>query len=496
MQIIYAGLALPLPGKVQTDYAVAVENGRIVAAGDRATLFAQYPDAERFGGREYLLMPGFINAHDHGRAIGSASLGIRDDILECWLPMLGAQPHIPPYHAAAYDGIQQLKSGITGTAHSHNPATWEGMPDECPRSIQGYRDAGIRVAFHPPMIDQNTLVYADQDTFIAGLPTEMQADARARATPPPFTIDEYIALCDDLYTRFHDAENNTVHIQISPAGGQWCSDELIMASVEWAQRRGTRVQMHMLETKYQRLYAYRTWGKSFIRHLDEIGALGNWLTLAHMVWMDEEDRELLGARRVGMVHNVSSNLRLRSGIPTRYMLVDNTAIGLDGHSLDDDQDYWRELRLAWKVMMLKRPALPSLDGLAEAFLKLALMASARITFGFTGMLGRMEPGMAADMQLIDFDAVRGAWVPDGYPEPDDVPAFLLHRANKSHVRHVMVGGRWCVRDGKCVTLDEASIAGEIRAALAAQDRSALRERRQAAAQLAPHIRRFYAAWEK
>ena len=69
-----------------------------------------------------------------------------------------------------------------------------------------------------------------------------------------------------------------VHIQVSPAGGQWCSDELIIRACEWARSRHTRVQMHMLETRYQRIYADKTWGKSFIRHLDDIGALGR---LAH-----------------------------------------------------------------------------------------------------------------------------------------------------------------------------------------------------------------------
>jgi hypothetical protein len=60
----------------------------------------------------------------------------------------------------------------------------------------------------------------------------------------------------------------------------------------------------------------------------------------------------------------------------------------------------------------------------------------------------------------------------------------------------MVGGQWCVRDGVCVTLDEAAIAAEIRDALAAQDRGVLRQRRAAAQALALHIRRFYAGWEK
>jgi cytosine/adenosine deaminase-related metal-dependent hydrolase len=495
MHLIWAGYALPGPGELKTDYAVVVDGSRVIDSGDRAVMQAAYPDAEVLGGQQYIMLPGFINAHDHGRAIGSASLGVPDDILECWLPMLGAQPHIPPYLAAAYDGIQQLKSGITGTAHSHNPATWAGMPAECDESIWGYRDAGIRVAFHPPMVDQNLLVYADEDSFIAGLPTELQTDARARTQKPPFTTDEYLDLCTRLYDHYHDAENETVHIQVSPAGGQWCSDGLIMASVEWAKAHQTRVQMHMLETQYQRAYAHRKWGKSFIQHLEEIGALGEWLTLAHMVWLDEGDYERLKHHQVGIAHNPSSNLRLRSGIAHAFKCFGRVAVGLDGHALDDDQDYWRELRLAATLMRYTTTADLSDPKFAHILLDANQLAAARMTFGTGNKCFALHKGMFADLQLLDLDAVRGAWAPADWPEPEYIAAFLLQRANKSHVRHVMVGGKWVVRDGVCLTLDEKSIAAEIKAALNAQDRTILRTRLEAAQQLTPHIRKFYRAWE-
>lgn len=107
--------------------------------------------------------------------------------------------------------------------------------------------------------------------------------------------------------------------------------------------------MHLLETRYQRTYARQRWAISFPQHLDAIGALGPWLTLAHMVWVAPDDLPLLAERGVGVAHNPSSNLRLRSGIaPPRAMLTAGVqvGIGLDGQALNDDQDMLRELRLA------------------------------------------------------------------------------------------------------------------------------------------------------
>ena len=144
-----------------------------------------------------------------------------------------------------------------------------------------------------------------------------------------------------------------IHIQASPVGGQWASDALIQGATDWARANNTRVQMHMLESPYQRDYAWRTWGRGFIEQLDSMGALGEWADPgAHGVERGRRPGALLAARGVCVAHNPSSNLRLRSGIApiARYRQAGvNVGIGMDGHTLDDDQDYLREMRLAFTL---------------------------------------------------------------------------------------------------------------------------------------------------
>ncbi len=496
--IIWAGLGLPdANASIVADFALCVESDRIVATGTRSELKQLYPNAELFGDENWLLMPALVNSHDHGRAIGSASLGIADDLLEIWLPKLATQLHIPPYLAAAYDAIQLLKSGVSVTAHSHNPVSWETLADECHDSIRGYRDAGIRVAFHPPMIDQNPLIYANQDRFLSSLPREMQSVAQQFMSLPDWSHQEYIELCDQLYRQYHDAQSHTIHIQVSPAGGQWCSDALIQNSVEWAKRRDTRVQMHLLETRYQAIYAKKQWGKSFIQHFNELQVLGDWLTLAHMVHVEESDFEILAHEQVGIAHNPSSNLRLRSGIAPIAKMINRgirVGVGLDGHGLDDDQDYLRELRLAWTLGNQPGAATASLT--AGQMWNLGTRSGVAITLGETVQLGALSPGYLADIVCIDWKAVCGAWAPNHYLSPDYRTEFLLRRASRQHVQCVMVNGQWVIRDGQCVSVSEDEIVTAIRDALAKQ----LAERTQggmeeAVNQLVPHIRRFYAGWE-
>jgi 5-methylthioadenosine/S-adenosylhomocysteine deaminase len=494
--LIRAGLALPLRQAhgepVQSDFGVCVEGATIVATGSYAALRQAYPAAEVVGGADYALLPGLVNSHDHGRGLGTLPLGVADDLLEVWLPGLFTQPGIDRYHLARYEGQLLLRSGVCTTAHSHNPLRWETLFAEAEETLRGYGEAGIRVAFHPPMIDQNPLVYGERERFLAGLPATLQEAAQGFLQPIPLTEDDYFRQLTTLYHRYHDPQNHKAHIQVSPAGGQWCSDALILRAVDFARQHKTRVQMHMLETQYQRHYAYRRWGKSFIQHLADIGALGPWLTLAHMVWLDEADLPLLAAHGVGVAHNPSSNLRLRSGVAPVPALLDAgvlVGVGLDGQALDDDQDYLRELRLAWTLA--NRPGASARTVTASEVWQMGTTHGHAITFGPEAPIGTLMPGALADLVLLDWAAVQGVWASPVAPPLD----LLLRRAKREHVRHVMVHGQWVVQDGRSTRVDEGECVAAMRAELARFTADELAANASAAAALAPYLRRFYVAWD-
>lgn len=471
MKIISAAFGLANAfAKPEADFAVAIQANRIIATGARYDLRARYPQAAHEHFSNALMLPTFVNSHDHGRGLGTASLGIEDDVLENWLGSLATQPNIDPYLAAAYDGARLLRSGVTATAHSHNPRHWSAQLAESHATLRGYHDAGIRVAFHPVIVDQNRLIYAiskgEEAAYIAALPTIMQADAQA-LTESPLSHDEYFEMCEALFDKYHDAANHTAHIQVSPAGGQWCSDALIVRAADWAKAHHTRVQMHLLETHRQRGYALRKWGKGFVRHLDEIGVLGPWLTLAHMVWVESNDLALLAERGVAIAHNPSSNVRLRSGIAPLTQMVEagiTLGIGLDGHGLDDDQEYWRELRSAWSLANMRantptssNPSSISLN--ANHILHMGTAGGAAATFGRTAGLGVLADDGLADLVILDLDFS----VLDFVAQPDALAPACLHLATRQQVRHVLCNGTWVVRDGHCQGVDEAEIFREIRA---------------------------------
>ncbi|HEY9649563.1 MAG TPA: hypothetical protein V6C95_02790 [Coleofasciculaceae cyanobacterium] len=72
---------------------------------------------------------------------------------------------------------------------------------------------------------------------------------------------------------------------------------------------------------------------------------------------------------------------------------------------------------------------------------------------------------------------------------------LLRRANHQHIKQVMVGGRWVVRDSRSQTLDERTIVEALLQELVKQDKTLLQEAAVAQTTLATYLRQFYAQWD-
>ena len=91
----------------------------------------------------------------------------------------------------------------------------------------------------------------------------------------------------------------------------------------------------------------------------------------------------------------------------------------------------------------------------EEVYRAATLGSAR-ALGFRD-IGAIAPGMKADIVFLDLSAIT--WVPHNWSVNQ-----IVHAEDGTSVRHVMVGGRFVVRDGRLLTLDVAKLAAEAEAA--------------------------------
>ena len=257
-----------------------------------------------------------------------------------------------------------------------------------------------------------------------------------------------------------DIEGEGVTVQYGPAGVQWCTDEMLRRIGEASAASGRRVHMHLLETRYQRIWADKTFPQGIVRYLDEIGLVNERVSFAHCVHLRPDEMELIAARGATIVINTSSNFIVSSGLaPVGEMLARGCriAMGLDGLAFDEDEDALREMRLAYAVHKARGfdIRLPRTDLLRFAF--------EHGRFAVTGSIdgGRIAAGAPADLLLLDWEALS-----DELVEPDVPPLhLLLAKATQKHVKGLFVRGREVVRDGALATLDLAALEAELLAVL-------------------------------
>lgn len=426
-----------LDDAVRTNTAVLVQNGKIVEIGNPNVLRGKFPETLVLESNDWLMLPAFVDAHDHGRGMSPISFGTPDRALEMWLQDLNKLPSIPHYQACYYDGMRLISSGVGMVLHSHNPNNFSNIRKEIVDAENGYKAAGVKSILCPLYLDQNKRIYYDRDKFIAGLPEPLRTTFAAGIHDKIMSMGEYLTLidniCDDLAD---DIKAGWTEVQLHPNGGQWCSDEALLQMKEYAMAHRMYIHLHLLETQYQAEYAQRMWRKSFIKHYNDIGFLGPWVSFAHAVWLDEEDLQLIAKSGAHLITNPSSNLRLRSGIfnmKRANELEIDCGIGLDGCAFDDDQDYLREIRVAWLNNYHN-----GVDGEVDYkdALKMATSRGAKISANALSC-GALKPGAPADFTMVSIDSVEKPYADQGI----DPLALLVQRGTRQSVVMTCVNGQ-------------------------------------------------------
>ena len=179
-------------------------------------------------------MPALADAHDHGRGLRPAGYGVQDLPLELWLPMLGREPLVNPYHRAAVAFGHLARSGVAAINHCHNPQRLASLVEEA-KAWHGLRMTWGSGRFAIPMRDRNYLALGDTGRARSGT---RDADFDAlKARIRQFRIDQQLAWVDQIAA----LEHSLFHVQYGPVAPQWCSDRLLeriaaVSAGEWPTR--------------------------------------------------------------------------------------------------------------------------------------------------------------------------------------------------------------------------------------------------------------------
>ena len=436
--------------------------------------------SEVIGSDRFAVMPGLINAHHHSFGVSTLQQGIADQALESWIVTLARLRPTDIYLNTLLSSARLLGSGVTSVVDVRGGrGTAEQYAGNVRRALQAYDEA-----------DQSHLVSGkgEDQRFLATLPTEARAYAKAiLPTANDLREDDYFAVMDEIWRETRD--HPRIDLWFGPPGPQWVSDAFMQHIAERAEAYDAGIQTHVTESIYEKLHGPRFYGKDTLAHLRELGVLSPRFSIAHGVWLTEAEIGILAETGAAVSHNPSSNLRLRAGIAPLNALIEagaTVALGMDGTTLNDDEDMFAEMRLALRLHrspMLDDPA-PS----AAQIFEMATTGGAKL-LRKEATLGRLAPGYAADLVLVDLERITWPWIA---PEADPRDLLVL-RARAGDVDTVMIAGEVVFHDGRPTRFDPAEAGKELAERLAAEPYPEAAARLVEA--LLPRVEAYYRGWE-
>jgi 5-methylthioadenosine/S-adenosylhomocysteine deaminase len=383
-------------------------DGVIVAVG---TEVVAEPGDDLLDGTGRVALPGLLNGHTHAamtlfRGYGS-DLGLLDWLEHRIWPAEARLTDDDVYWGTRLACVEMIRSGTVRFWDMY----WH--PAAVARAVQ---DAGVRATIGYPLVD--------------GLDPARGREVQAGAT-------EVLDALSDVGPR--------VSSSLTPHAVYTVSDETLAWAAEQADARSLSIHIHFLEIEEETPGCIARTGERVGEHLDHLGALGPRTVLAHGVWMEDPDLELVAERGATVVTNPVSNLKLAVGriFPYADVRAHGIPVGLgtDGASSNNGLDLLQDVKVLALLEKHRQRDPASLPADEAWDVVTGALAPA------LGGLPRIEVGAPADFVLVRADAPELA--------PGNLLANLVYAASGSVVDAVVVDGQVLMRDR--VVADEEEI---------------------------------------
>jgi 5-methylthioadenosine/S-adenosylhomocysteine deaminase len=418
--LVLGGKIVTMDGsrRVIDEGGIAVSGGRIMAIGPRAEIEKAYTSRQRVNAAGKLIVPGLINGHTHIPMV--LFRGLADDLdLQDWL-------------------------------------TKYIFPAEAKNVSEDFVRAGTRLGL-AEMIRGGTTTYCDMYYFEDAIADET-AKAGVRGVLGETVIDfpvadnktnaEAMAYVEKFVS--HWQGNDLIIPAIAPHAPYTVSEEHLKAMRAFSDRTGAPIVTHISETKREVEDSIKAKGASPVDYLERIGFLNERVIAAHMVWPQAGETEILKRRRVGVVHNPQSNMKLASGVaPVPRMLDEGILLGLgtDGAASNNDLNMWEEMDTAAKLHKVFSGD-PKVLSAQQAFELATIRGAAALHL--EKEIGSLEKGKRADIVILERDALNQIPLYNVYSD-------LVYATKASDVETVIINGRLVMRNRRLLTLNETAI---------------------------------------
>lgn len=302
------------------------------------------------------------------------------------------------------------------------------------------------------------------------------AELGIRATLVPYVADE------EGYDYFESIASNRALLEAlagagssSPSGADgrvrgwvglehlmYCTAGCFAEAVALAEEFDTGIHTHSSESVWEVQESLARWGRRPIEVFHQRGILGPHTVVAHCVWLDDREIELLAQTGTAVAHCPCSNMKLASG-PARVGALRaagvTVGLGSDGEKENNTLDLLEEMKFA--SLLHKVSTLDPTVGDPWDVLTMATIEGAR-ALGLAEVTGSLEPGKRADVVTVDLRGLHTTPVLHG--DHMNVPAHLVFSASGRDVRDVWVDGRRLVASERPLTFDVDAVRSEAQAA--------------------------------
>ena len=420
--------------RIIQDGSVLIEGQNIVQVG-KASEMSQVAADRVIDASEMVITPGFCNGHMH-ISYAHATRGIFPDNLDPGeylanvFALQGAMTEEEEYLTSLLGITELLKYGTTCFL---DPGSTKFL-DSC---MKAYQESGCRIIVGRQVVDK---------------PNPLNL--------PVYPLEEAVDLMEETVRSYDGRLNGRVSAWTMPFASDYCSDELLVAAKEIADRSQTGMTLHQTNTRGTIDFYQREFGKRPIEHLEDIGILGPNLLLAHVVGLDHREVDCIARTGAKAVVVPTSALKMGHGITSKGMLPEMLAQGVCvglGTDAGNNSSLIEVLRSMYLITVIYKDARQTTDVIpAETSLEMATIQGAK-ALGLDDQIGSIEVGKKADLVL--FDTKRPEWRTLFNPVNN-----LVYNADGRSVHTVIVDGKVVVEDHQPVFVDQWELIQRVQSA--------------------------------
>lgn len=396
---------------------ICIKNGRIQCMTDDDSVIDNFKrlnsTIDIIDGKDKLVMPGLVNTHTHSpmtvlRNIGS-DLPLHDWLFNQIFPREAKLKPKDVYYGSLYGQIEMIKSGTVSFTDMYDP--FDSL-------AQAVFESGLKAS-----------------VSVATLHNDWSGKSRvtnAFFSEAEDTIKKWNYVCPERLKIL--CEIHSIYLY---------DYRLLSDVVSFAKEHNMGINMHLHETETEINDSINMLGVRPIDFFESIGAFDVPVTAAHCTHLTDRDMDILLKNNVLAAVNMTSNLKLASGIPNLPKMIEKglqIGFGTDGCASNNNLNMFEEMHLA--------------GILYKGLLKDPLSVSAKDVIRIASLDSKICEGSAADIIIIDMSATHLHPV-------NNIESLIVYSMQGSDVETVIVDGKILMKNREVITLDEEKIRYEV-----------------------------------